>query len=123
MRLSQTFAEPERKAACKIGALFIPRSSSPTDYLAMLKTFALIFITMFLAEIGDKSQLATLLYASDAQVSRWVVFAASASALVCAVGIGVLVGSQLERFVQPQTLKWISGVGFLLVGAWTLLAK
>jgi putative Ca2+/H+ antiporter (TMEM165/GDT1 family) len=89
----------------------------------MLKTFALIFITMFLAEIGDKSQLATLLYASDAQVNRWVVFAASASALVCAVGIGVLVGSQLERFVQPPTLKWISGVGFLLVGAWTLLAK
>jgi len=87
------------------------------------KTFAMVFITVFIAEIGDKTQLATLLFSADRQVSKWAVFAGSALALTAAAAIGVLLGSQLERFVTPKTLRIVAGIGFLGIGAWTLLSK
>ena len=87
------------------------------------KTFATVFVTVFIAEIGDKTQLATLLFSADKEVSKWTVFAGSALALTAAAAIGVIVGSQLERFVSPKVLKSVAGVGFLVIGAWTLLSK
>ena len=87
------------------------------------KTFATVFVTVFIAEIGDKTQLATLLFSADKEVSRLTVFAGSALALTAAAAIGVIVGSQLERFVSPKVLKSVAGVGFLVIGAWTLLSK
>lgn len=87
------------------------------------KTFASVFVTVFLAEIGDKTQLATMLFSTEAQTSKWVVFAGSASALVLASGIGVLVGGQFERFISPHTLKLIAGIGFIAVGLWTMLSR
>ena len=87
------------------------------------KTFATVFVTVFVAEIGDKTQLATLLFSADKQVSKWAVFAGSALALTAAAAIGVLVGSQLERFISPKVLKTVAGVGFLAIGAWTLVSK
>lgn len=87
------------------------------------KTFATVFVTVFVAEIGDKTQLATLLFSADKSVSKWAVFAGSALALTAAAAIGVLVGSQLERFVSPKVLKTVAGVGFLAIGAWTLVSK
>jgi putative Ca2+/H+ antiporter (TMEM165/GDT1 family) len=85
--------------------------------------FFSVFVTVFLAEIGDKTQLATMLFASEAKTSKWVVFAGSALALVLAAGIGVLVGAQLERFIAPRTLKLVAGIGFIAIGAWTLVAR
>lgn len=87
------------------------------------KTFFTVLVTVFLAEIGDKTQLATMLFASESKVSKWVIFAGSATALVLAAGIGVLVGAQLEEFISPRTLKWVAGAGFIGVGVWTLIAK
>ena len=80
-------------------------------------------MTVFLAEIGDKTQLATMLFASEAKVSKWVIFAGSALALVLAAGIGVIVGAQLERFVAPRTLKLVAGIGFIAIGLWTLISR
>lgn len=80
-------------------------------------------VTVFLAEIGDKTQLATMLFSADAKTSKWMVFFGSATALVLAAGIGVLVGSQLEKFVSPSTLKWLAGFGFIGVGVWTLVSR
>ena len=82
-----------------------------------------MFATVFLAEIGDKTQLATMLFSAEGQVSRWVVFAASAAALVTAAAIGVIVGAQLERFIKPQTLKIVAGIGFVAIGLWTIFAR
>jgi putative Ca2+/H+ antiporter (TMEM165/GDT1 family) len=96
-----------------------PGIHSPT----MIKAFSAIFISVFLAEIGDKTQLATMLFASEAQNNKWLVFAASATALVLASAIGVLVGAQLERFVKPSTLKLIAGAGFIVIGLWTMLSR
>ena len=87
------------------------------------QAFVSIFATILVAEIGDKTQLATLLFSADGTVSRWMVFAASASALALVAGIGVLVGAQLERFVSPVVLKRIAGVRFITIGRWTLLSK
>ncbi len=89
----------------------------------MLRTFATVFFTVFVAEIGDKTQLATMLFASDRNVSKWLIFAGSASALVVAAAIGVLVGAQLERFVTPGTLKILAGIGFIAIGVWTLISR
>ena len=89
----------------------------------MIRAFLTVFVTVFIAEIGDKTQLATLLFASEAKVSRWVIFAGSAAALTLAAAIGVLVGAQLERFISPRTLKVVAGLGFIAIGAWTLWSR
>jgi putative Ca2+/H+ antiporter (TMEM165/GDT1 family) len=89
----------------------------------MWRTLLTVFGTVFFAEVGDKTQLATMLFAADAAVSKWTVFAGSALALVTASAIGVLVGAELERLVSPATLKTLAGVGFIAVGLWTLLAR
>jgi putative Ca2+/H+ antiporter (TMEM165/GDT1 family) len=87
------------------------------------KTFATVFVTVLVAEIGDKTQLATLLFSADRETSKGAVFAGSALALTAAAAIAVLLGSQLDRFVSPRLLKTAAGVGFLAIGAWTLLSK
>jgi len=89
----------------------------------MWRTAFTIFATVFVAEIGDKTQLATLLYATDRQTGPWLVFASASIALVTATAIGVVVGGQLERFVQPSTLKIVAGIGFIAIGLWTLLSR
>lgn len=86
------------------------------------KLFATVFFTVFVAELGDKTQLATLLYASDSAHSKLTVFAASAAALVATSGIAVLAGSFVSNYVDPKILNWVAGIGFVGVGFWILLA-
>lgn len=81
-----------------------------------------VFGTVFLAELGDKTQLATVLFSADRPDSKWTVFAASASALVLACAIGVLAGTFISEYVNPRHLQVVAGVGFILIGAWTLRA-
>ena len=88
-----------------------------------MATLLSVFTTVFLAEIGDKTQLATLLFAADRPASRWIVFAGASLALVTAAAIAVLVGAPIERFVRPSTLKLIAGLGFIAIGLWTLLSR
>ncbi len=80
-------------------------------------------MTIFIAEMGDKTQLATLLFSADRETNKWIVFAGSSTALVLAAALGVLVGAQLERFVRPQTLKLIAGAGFIVIGLWTIASR
>jgi putative Ca2+/H+ antiporter (TMEM165/GDT1 family) len=86
------------------------------------KLFATVFITVFLAELGDKTQLATLLFASDASHPKLTVFAASAAALVLASAVGVLAGSVVAAYVDPKALRWVAAFGFIAVGVWVLVA-
>jgi len=88
-----------------------------------LKLFATVFATIFLAEIGDKTQLATLLYASDAAHSRFTIFAAAAAALVLTSALGVLAGSVVAEYVNPKIVRWVAGLGFIAVGIWVLVAR
>ncbi len=89
----------------------------------MWKPFSAIFVSVFLAEIGDKTQLATMLFASESKNKKCIVFAASASALVLASAIGVLIGAQIERFVKPATIKLVTGAGFIVIGLWTMFSR
>lgn len=89
----------------------------------MMKAFFSVFVTVFLAEIGDKTQLATMLFAAEENSNKWIIFAGSALALVLAAAIGVLVGAQLERLISPRTLKIVAGVGFIAIGLWTIVSK
>jgi putative Ca2+/H+ antiporter (TMEM165/GDT1 family) len=84
--------------------------------------FSTVFITVFLAEIGDKTQLATMLFATKAETNKWAIFLGSAAALVLAAGIGVVVGEQLGKWISPKILKWIAGIGFVAIGLWTILS-
>jgi putative Ca2+/H+ antiporter (TMEM165/GDT1 family) len=88
-----------------------------------VKLFATVFVTVFVAELGDKTQLATLLYASDASHPKFTVFAASAAALVLTSALGVLAGSLVAEHVNPKVVRWVAGMGFIAVGAWVLLAR
>ena len=88
-----------------------------------VKLFATVFFTIFVAELGDKTQLATLLYASDASHPKFTVFAASAAALVLSSALGVLAGSLVSEHVNPKVVRWVAGVGFIAVGVWVLLAR
>ena len=85
------------------------------------RLFATVFVTVFVAELGDKTQLATLLYAADASHPRLTVFAAAAAALVLAAALAVVGGSLLARWVSPDLLRWVAGLGFMAVGVWVLL--
>ncbi len=79
-----------------------------------------IFVNVFFAELGDKTQLATLLFAADPQVSRMGVFCASAGALVLSSLLAVLIGGQLSAVVSPRVLKLVAGIGFMVIGGWLL---
>lgn len=85
-----------------------------------VKVFFAMFTTIFIAELGDKTQFATMLFAADKDVSKWVVFLAAASALVLASAIGVLAGSVLSSLISAKVLSYIAGVGFIVIGCYTL---
>ena len=82
--------------------------------------FATVFTTIFLAELGDKTQLATLLYAADVDHPKGTVFCAAALALVLTSALGVLAGSWISQHVSPRLLSVVAGLGFVAIGVWTL---
>ena len=85
------------------------------------KILATVFATVFVAELGDKTQLATMLFAADKDVSKWLVFAGASLALIATSALGVLGGSVVSSYVSERVLHVVAGVGFILVGAWTLM--
>ena len=85
-----------------------------------LKVLAAIFGTVFLAELGDKTQLATVLFASSGKNSMLAVFVAASVALVASTAIAVAVGSQLANHVNARYLSIAAGAGFIALGVWTL---
>lgn len=86
-----------------------------------LKFFLTVFATVFVAELGDKTQLATLLFATDRDLNRVTIFLAASLALILASAIGVLAGSLLAQFINQKTLQLFAGLGFIAIGAYTLL--
>ena len=85
-----------------------------------LKLFLTVAATVFLAELGDKTQLATMLFASDRDVSKWTVFAGASLALVATSALGVLAGGALANLISPRSLHLLAGAGFVAIGLWTM---
>jgi putative Ca2+/H+ antiporter (TMEM165/GDT1 family) len=82
--------------------------------------FISVFASVFLAELGDKTQLATMLFASRSNLTPMSVFLAAALALVVSTGIAVLVGTAAQQYLIKVPLKLIAGVLFIIIGAWTV---
>ena len=85
------------------------------------KLVVTVFATVFLAELGDKTQLSTMLFASSPEHSRWAVFAGASLALVLSAALGVFAGHLIGARINPQWLARIAGLGFIAVGVWTFL--
>jgi putative Ca2+/H+ antiporter (TMEM165/GDT1 family) len=88
------------------------------DLKLLLSTFALVF----LAELGDKTQLATISLAASGK-SRLMVFAGASVALIATSGLAVLVGETLTRAIPPAWIHRAAGVAFVVMGILLLLGK
>lgn len=86
-----------------------------------ISTLATIFLSIFIAELGDKTQLATMLFSADSGHGRMAVFLAASAALVCSTLVAVLLGGSISRLASRRLLTVIAGTGFILIGAWTLV--
>jgi putative Ca2+/H+ antiporter (TMEM165/GDT1 family) len=89
----------------------------------MNKQLFTIFLSVFVAEIGDKTQLATMLFATEQHVSPFKIFVASSAALVTSSAIAVLAGTAITRLVPVPVLKVVAGLGFIAIGIWTLITS
>lgn len=83
------------------------------DLKILLTTFGMIF----LAELGDKTQLATFAFAAESK-SRLAVFLGSAGALVLTSMLAVVFGSTLSRLVPANYIRVGAGALFVLLGLW-----
>ena len=88
---------------------------------APLEALAAAFGVVFLAELGDKTQLMVLAFATRFQAMPVVLGVVAASAVV--MGASVLVGAAVGSFVEVALLQLVGGVVFLLFAAWTLLGR
>lgn len=99
-----------------------PEADNPSESLPSAEqrspsagaVFGSTFLTIFLAELGDKTQLATLLMSAESQ-SPWIVFLGSAAALITTSLFGVLLGQWLATRLTPKTLRKTAGVCLLLI--------
>jgi Ca2+/H+ antiporter, TMEM165/GDT1 family len=106
-------------AAASNAAVLTAPSADPEPRPAAggIALLASTFVTVFLAELGDKTQIATLLL--SAQSGRpWLVFAGAATALVATSLLGVLAGRWLARWLPPQRLELLAGGLMLILGVW-----
>jgi len=85
------------------------------------KIFSTIFLAIFIAELGDKTQLATMLFAADKEVSKFTVFIGASLALIVASGIGVLAGGIVSEYISEKYLHYVAGIGFIGIGIWTFI--
>lgn len=85
-----------------------------------MNVYATIFLTVFLAEVGDKTQLATILFASEGSSNRYYVFIAASAALVLSTALAVALGAAGEKYLTMLPLKLLAGLGFIAIGAFMI---
>jgi Ca2+/H+ antiporter, TMEM165/GDT1 family len=83
------------------------------------KLAALAFGTLFLAELGDKTQLAVFSLAADNR-KPWPVFIGASAALVVVTFLGAFLGGFLTKYIPPSALQLVAGLLFIIIGAFTL---
>ncbi len=86
------------------------------------KIFSTAFITLFLAELGDKTQLAVITMSANTD-SKLSVFIGASLALIAVTALGVLLGGVLTQFVPTEWLQRIVAVAFIAIGVLMLLGK
>lgn len=86
------------------------------------KIFLTVFGTVFLAELGDKTQIAAVLFASKSPHALLTVFVAASLALVLSSAIAVLAGAVVYQYIKPEWLSYIAGAGFVVIGLWMIIS-
>ena len=82
---------------------------------AFFPIFATTFTTVFLAELGDKTQLATMLLTVQSG-QPLIVFTGAASALICSSLVGVLIGRWLSKTMPPERFNYLAGILMVSIG-------
>jgi len=80
-----------------------------------------MFFTILVAELGDKTQIATLMFAAEKKDQALGVFIACAGALVLGAALSVVLGVYGGRWLQNVPLKLFAGIGFIVIGIWSLV--
>jgi len=86
-----------------------------------IKILATVFTSVFIAELGDKTQLATMLFAANKNTNKLMVFLGASLALILTSAIGVAAGSVIAQYVAEKTLQYVAGLGFVAIGIWMLV--
>lgn len=105
-----------RRATIECDFSIKPRVARQMD----IKLAATVFGVVFLAELGDKTQLATLLFSAKSPDRLITVFVGASLALVLTSAIGVLAGGLVAQYVSPKLLSIVAGIGFIAIGAWSI---
>ncbi len=85
-----------------------------------MKELLAVIVTVFLAELGDKTQLATLLFASSGKSHPMLVFFGASLALIAATAMAVIAGHAASAYLSGLPLKLIAGIGFIAIGCWSV---
>jgi putative Ca2+/H+ antiporter (TMEM165/GDT1 family) len=85
-----------------------------------MRAYLVVFASVFLAELGDKTQLSTLLFATDGSLSRAGVLGAAAGALVLSTALAVAAGTVLSAWLEPRLLRRVASIAFIAIGVWML---
>jgi putative Ca2+/H+ antiporter (TMEM165/GDT1 family) len=80
-----------------------------------------IFFITFFAELGDKTQLAALLFSSDPKNNPYLVFIFCSLAIIVSTGLAVLLGSMAAKTIEFIPLKLVAGIGFIAIGVWSTI--
>ena len=96
-----------------------PKQSPAFSQKNYWAVFSSTFITIFLAEMGDKTQLVTLLMSAESQ-APWIVFLGAALALISTSLVGVLIGYWLSKKLSPQILDLSVAILLLFITGWLI---
>ncbi|KMT21755.1 TMEM165/GDT1 family protein [Clostridium cylindrosporum] len=88
----------------------------------MLKIMLSTFLLVFVAELGDKTQLTTMMLSAQSG-SKMAVFIGSSVALICASVMGVLLGGVLNKYVPASLVQTASAIAFIIIGVLLLFNK
>ena len=80
-----------------------------------------MFLTILVAELGDKTQVATVLFAAERHDEPFIVFAASACALAVGAALSTAIGAFGGHWLEHVPLRLIGGIGFILIGVWSIM--
>lgn len=114
VRTIDTVEEANNGVASPDAELEQDSGSPQNDPKGFSREFLLAFSTIFLAELGDKTQLSTLLMTAESK-SPWVVFTGAAAALITTSLLGVVIGRWLARYLSPDALKTATGASLLFI--------
>lgn len=82
--------------------------------------FSATFLTIFLAELGDKTQFAAMAVSAQSKSTMSVVLGVVLALSVAGV-LGVVFGRVLGQYIEPEKMRYVSGLAFLAMGAWILM--